>query len=150
MRDFWMKLMTAIIKRANRILRDAPSCQSITLIWAWRKKSVSHHLNKLSIISNGITVTCGVDGCGGVMLWLPTADALTPANYECYTPQARRRPTSLFTPRCCHGNWLHRELPRCFISLAFHLSTTKWEIKCLNISSYLCCSLLLLFIITNM
>lgn len=56
----WTKLMTAIIKGPNTTTKDAPSCQSIPLIWAQRERNLCRTLvNKLSIISGGVIVTCG-------------------------------------------------------------------------------------------
>lgn len=83
-------------------------------------------VNKWSIISGTVNHFWRVgDGRDGVMLWLPTADALTRANYECFTPQARWRPTSLFTPRCYHGNWLHSGLFSSNFRLFFQISFFK-------------------------
>lgn len=128
-----------------------PSRQSITLIWGWREKSVSQHLNKLSIISNSIIVTCGwwMWWCDVVIadrrrinpgqLWMLYTTGTVKANKPFHTPLL---PWKLTTLRASMS----------FRSFVLYLSVTKWKLmfKYLIISLvYLVCPLVSLYIFNN-
>ena len=82
-----------------------------------------------------VTRVCVDDGCGWCDVMI--RDALTLPNYECYTPEARRGPTSLSDPSVAMATDYSGPAPffLFFFSLSLFSASTLFHPTCITFSS---------------
>ena len=137
--QFFYWIMTYDNERLLRCGQD--EIRRWTLLSINHVNSRRHHLNKPSAISNSIIVTCGADGCGGVMLRLPTRRRINPGQlwmlHTTGTAKANKPfhtsplPWKLTTPRVSFFHFSP-------LSFFFHLSTWKLNVRISHRLSHLC------------
>lgn len=137
----WLQFFCWIITNDNeRLLRcGQDEIRRRTLLSINHVNSRRHQQNKPSVISNSIIVTCGTDGCGGVMLRLPTHRRINPGQlwmlHTTGTVKANKPfhtsplPWKLTTPRVSFSI-----PPPSF----FHLSMWKLNVRISHCLSHLC------------